>query len=283
VEASDLKMGAFDVAAAITEFLADSACQSLELPHMTAGQRKSAKLLIDQYAEIRCESFGFGPERQLHLFKKADAPSGKVSFISAVTADSQIPSAELQVRNTFIHIEDISADNRAVKSMPHGMFRQCILSETVDEPSVAEIAEFPTTPSSMGTDPDTESTVELTGPLLSSPTGRLVPFAAGDLVIVEDLVKAPAFNGKSAIVQGFDKAAGRYDIAIASPAGCQQAKIKEENLRVVLPCVLCAMRSGRYYFDWCQKGSTERLSRQPGGSGFATMAERAQNHRALCS
>merc|ERR1719424_2660549 len=60
----------------------------------------------------------------------------------------------------------------------------------------------------------------------------------GALVVVEGLEKCPAFNGRSAVVQGWDEATSRSNILLACPEGSQQAKIKEENMRVVLPCPL---------------------------------------------
>jgi hypothetical protein len=62
---------------------------------------------------------------------------------------------------------------------------------------------------------------------------QLVPLVPGALVVVEGLVKLPAFNGQSAIVQGWDESTGRYNIVVASADSCQQAKIKRENLRLV--------------------------------------------------
>merc|ERR1712139_454653 len=78
-------------------------------------------------------------------------------------------------------------------------------------------------------------------PMLSSTDDEAEPVAAltlspGALVVVEGLVKVPAFNGRSAVIQGFDEETGRYNILIASSSGCQQAKVREENLRVILPC-----------------------------------------------
>lgn len=40
---------------------------------MTTGQRKQVKRLIGEYPELTCESYGFGQERQLHLFKRQHA------------------------------------------------------------------------------------------------------------------------------------------------------------------------------------------------------------------
>mmetsp|Transcript_46047 Transcript_46047/g.121657 ORF Transcript_46047/g.121657 Transcript_46047/m.121657 type:complete len:344 (-) Transcript_46047:19-1050(-) len=61
-----------DVPALIAAFLADEASTELELPvSLTAEQRSQAKKLSQQHPELKCESYGFGEERRLHLFKKA--------------------------------------------------------------------------------------------------------------------------------------------------------------------------------------------------------------------
>lgn len=229
-------MVAFDIDTAIAEFLADPSRSSLNLAHMTTGQRKNVKKLVAQYPELHCESYGFGAERELHLFKKgADEGPQKLNATAVKSINSVVTNlepVELQVRNTFIHMESTPVDDRAVQSMPHGMFRQCILSEAAEKESAEDdatcIPEFPTTPSSVSSEPEMEPMIEQSSqPLL---------FGIGALVVVEGLMKCPHFNGRSAVVQGWDKATGRYDIVLASPTGCQQAKIKEENLRMVLPC-----------------------------------------------
>jgi len=249
-------MVAVDVHAVVAEFLANSVCSSLKLEHMTTGERKNVKKLVADYPELQCESFGFGPERQLHLFKKsvvkAEEPAATTAFVSPSSQGkldivdspgcstaasgnspmssptlSPLQSVELQVRNTFIHIESTPVDERAVQSMPHGMFRQCLL-EAAQAKLADEIPEFPSTPSSVSSEPDMEPMMDYAQQYLS--------LSIGSLVVVEGLVKLPAFNGRSAVVQGFDEATGRYDIVLASTSGSQQAKIKEENLRLVLPC-----------------------------------------------
>lgn len=83
---------AFDVEAAIAEFVADPSLTSLALPHMTTGQRKSAKKIAELHAELTCESFGFGQERQLHLSKKGSesrscADSSPVQLKNTVFGD----------------------------------------------------------------------------------------------------------------------------------------------------------------------------------------------------
>merc|ERR1711865_944057 len=62
------------------------------------------------------------------------------------------------------------------------------------------------------------------------------PLNAGALVVVEGLVKLPAYNGRSAVVEDWDETTGRYSVLIACPSGCQQAKVKAENLRKIMSC-----------------------------------------------
>lgn len=245
-------MVAFDVAETIAEFLADSERTTLELPHMTTGQRKSTKKLLEQYPQLRSESFGFGAERQLHIFKECaaevkqiDKPAimspdrsttgsltqGSSVGGSPVTNDGEVSlpvlHEELQVRNTFIHIEDAPIDERVVQSMPHGMFRQCILSERSKEAAAPVVSMPSSEPEAEPMVYDTDDEPDDIANLSLSP---------GALVVVEGLVKLPAFNGRSAVIQSFDEQTGRYNVLIASSGGCQQAKVKAENLRVILPC-----------------------------------------------
>lgn len=115
-EILDAEMASFDTEAAIAELLADDSRASLELPHMTTGQRKHARKLADLYPELKCESYGFGAERQLYIFKKslgAKAHStplkrvvdkAKAKIEAARNADeTQTQAARVvSVKNTFI-------------------------------------------------------------------------------------------------------------------------------------------------------------------------------------
>lgn len=293
-------MATCNVASAIAEFIVDVDRSSLELPHMTTGQRKSAKKLLENYPELRCESYGFGAERQLHLFKKGAASPQKmqdtskaqfetrcdlaplavtfkntfvddwfapetepieirstqhqnrsdsppIDFAAIVQMSKQQPHAlpasealsfadsPVKVRNTFVHFDSASADQRAVQSMPHGMFKQCMLEEA------REVATGYDTPTTLGYDSPRGSASEaeletVPCPLSQVHAGQHSTLSIGALVMVEGLVKAPAFNGRSAVVQGWDEATERYSILFASSDGCQQAKVKAEHLRVVLAC-----------------------------------------------
>merc|ERR1711972_1082942 len=124
-------------------------------------------------------------------------------------------AAIVHVRNTFIHLETAPTDERAVQSMPHGMFGQCLSAEKSHNDTNAYASD---------------------GKIMPPPGST---FSPGSLVVVEGLEKSPAFNGLSAVVQNWDEACGRYTIifgSAGSQGGCRQAKIKEGNLRLLLPC-----------------------------------------------
>jgi hypothetical protein len=288
-----------DIGEVIAEFLADIECSSLELPRMTPGQRKQTKSVLEQHPEIKCESFGFGKERQLHLFKKpngAECGSGSENRANEVMAaplssapvtplknslqcimegpvckidlsglngctnwqntvgdaspkncstiaPSSCPSdgspastfremlppwlgpppgLEIEVRNTFVHFDSTGNDTRAVRSMPHNMFRQCLLAEASCSHSekakavAGETCEIPNPPS-------------ILKPIESLGQDVLL---AGSEVTIHGLSKSPAFNGLKATVQFFDVETSRYNILLASPVGGHStAKVKRENLR----------------------------------------------------
>lgn len=91
----------FEAASALATFLANPVQMTLELPPMSAAQRREVKQLAAQYPELRCESYGFGAERQLHLFKPdAGAKVSLQSDTAPSPADAEQPS--VRVRNTFI-------------------------------------------------------------------------------------------------------------------------------------------------------------------------------------
>jgi len=96
-----------DLEATIAEFVRDEMRTSLELPRsLTAEQRKVARRLADQHPELKCESYGFGTERQLHLFKK-DVGRANASAGIGVIGQERPPNGggaqtAVRVKNTFI-------------------------------------------------------------------------------------------------------------------------------------------------------------------------------------
>jgi hypothetical protein len=138
------------------------------------------------------------------------------------------PLADIEVRNTFIHFEDVPADERVVQSMPHDMFRQCLLSEasavhTTSNPNVGKV-------------PDASSRPV---PLIKHDVSMLatgVVLSPGTQVVIDGLLKLPAFNGLRGTVQSLDEESGRYNILLSSPVGGHKtAKVKGDNLLVVSP------------------------------------------------
>jgi hypothetical protein len=296
-------MAACDASTMIAEFSADASQTCLEMPHMTTGQRKETKKLLEAYPELRCVSYGFGAERCLHLFKEShpaaeaeisrsmsplgistrikdafvdllddnifgDKPitlqswqehsdgtgldvdptvglaspkkMGVDSFDGPIQISAQEFSPELilpltaenlQVRNTFIHMCEAPADERVVQSMPHGMFKQCLLSEAAEAFGGTFFCDTPTSAGG-----DTPGLSDSDADVVVDHSGQSPPLKAGAHVLVEGLVKLPAYNGRSAVVENWDEVTGRYSVLISCPSGCQQAKVKAGNLRAIARC-----------------------------------------------
>eukprot|EP00928_Gymnodinium_smaydae_P029068 TRINITY_DN21997_c0_g1_i1.p1 TRINITY_DN21997_c0_g1~~TRINITY_DN21997_c0_g1_i1.p1 ORF type:complete len:388 (+),score=57.86 TRINITY_DN21997_c0_g1_i1:140-1165(+) len=292
--------GGYDVETSIAEFIADFERTSIELPHMTTGQRKHVKKVLADFPELTCESFGFGQDRRLHLFKAAQKPSTKSekreslgnddlkaetkvgsptqsTVASARSTDSptlaqllrtlDLPVApnEIQVRNTFIEVKDLSSDSRVVQSMPHGMFGRLLEDEfakdaraesekepqmepmllsTMNEDSFFDQLDL-VAPVNDITSLEPRSPVPIPALLYEKAPMSLTPslppppppahLAAGTEVVIEGLSKCPAFNGLRAVVQSLDESTGRYNLLVQSstaPGGQQWAKVRGENLRL---------------------------------------------------
>jgi len=74
----------FDLAIAISAFAEDVSRVSLELPlGLSAEQRKQAKALAAQHPGLKCESFGFGAERRMHVFRGSTGPKDRQVQCSA--------------------------------------------------------------------------------------------------------------------------------------------------------------------------------------------------------
>lgn len=82
-----------DLEALVAEFLVDESRATLEMPRMSASQRKQAKRLVEQHPGLRCESFGFGQDRQLHLFKEAGCGTAAAAAASSPSPKATAASA----------------------------------------------------------------------------------------------------------------------------------------------------------------------------------------------
>jgi len=126
--AAEPQEGAFDVADAVAAFVGDDSATSLELPRsLTAEQRKQAKRLVDQHKGLKCESFGFGAERQLHLFKLA----GQLGTV----AEDREPWSPVRVKNTFIDdfVENQDAEHLHFRSLPNRFGSNLMWDEKLQE------------------------------------------------------------------------------------------------------------------------------------------------------
>lgn len=295
--------GVVDLQAMMEEFRLDAERTSLELPKtLSADQRKEARRLADQFPELKCESYGYGEERRLHVFKRQEKLKVKNTFIDgwegeggssepiafrsmphnmpenllertlqrclggkqepiketsvAEASPTASVAAELpplpdgfQIRNTFIHIEDVPVVERVVQSMPHGMFRQMLEAELSSQDPAATGSTA--APAGYGAGAAPPVAAPPMGPPSAPPTAAAPAVIAsaedenaGDVlvpgteVIIQGLVKLPDFNGLTGVVQSLDPASGRYDVLLNCPAGqCgwRWVKVKRSNCRLCMP------------------------------------------------
>jgi hypothetical protein len=214
---------AFDVDKVITELLSNPNCASVQLPCLlSSAQRKQAKQIAEQYPQIKCESFGLGHDRQIHLFKRNECEGSAKKMLSEAKPLAEISTQHVSVKNTFIDDwieigESAPADTRIVQSMPHNMFTQCLSLEMSGDSFSS---------------PMPINDKDSAAPLDTLPENTM--FAVGTEVIIAGLVKAANFNGATAIVQSWDAATWRYNVLVASSGhnGEQWAKVKGDNLRL---------------------------------------------------
>lgn len=157
-----------DLEATIAEFVRDETRTSLELPRsLSADQRKVARRLADQHPELKCESYGFGTERQLHLFKKDVGRVGASAGIGVIGQERPPNGAQnaVRVKNTFIDDwvggdgeGDKDAEPFLCRSMPAApligsSLQQCLREGRMDLAPVVESSTRPVTteePTSVG-------------------------------------------------------------------------------------------------------------------------------------
>jgi hypothetical protein len=230
----------FDVEKAIASLLADPTRASLELPCSLNGEeRKNAKRIAQQYREIKCESFGLGEERRMHLFKNDVISAASPQRISAkkdplvddlIDSEGCMSPQRVSVKNTFIDdwIESTPTKERVVQSMPHNMFGQCLTAERSSRAASAVEGNDAAASTAAATEAVPTNSQNASGFLVEEQF-----FALGAEVVIDGLVKAPSFNGCCGMVHSWDAETSRYNVMLAAPtAGGQHwAKLKGENLR----------------------------------------------------
>lgn len=84
-----------ELVSAISEFVEDASRKALELPlGLSADQRKRAKALVEQHSGFKCESYGFGAERRIHIFRENGAPKDKHELPSRVVEEDHAENVE---------------------------------------------------------------------------------------------------------------------------------------------------------------------------------------------
>jgi len=241
-DAAGICNSSFDLQAVIAELLSDSGCYSVELPSgLTPAERKLAKSIADQYPELKCESYGFGPDRRCHLFKRSATTCIRLTN-TFIEGWSGIENDEEPVISRSMPAElDIIPTKARADSGCNGMIELPPLSPTAHDTACGPQCGLLPTAQDIDIDEISESTnaetmFEPTSPYsdvssLGVPPG-IFRFPVGTCVLIQGLVKFPAFNGQIGVVHALDEATGRYDVMLASPAaGRQWAKVKYENLR----------------------------------------------------
>jgi hypothetical protein len=110
---------AFSMEATIASFMGDASRCSMELPPMSPAQRKHAKAFLEHYPELSSESYGFGKDRKLHLFKRSSKDDSAPAGPSMRDVIAGGVGSAVNVKNTFI--DDWTAPEEeplALKTLP---------------------------------------------------------------------------------------------------------------------------------------------------------------------
>lgn len=169
-----------------------------------------------------------------------------------------------QLNNTFIHVEDVGpVDNRNIRSMP--LIPNC--ANTMGDASTriplapVEAAAGVSVSTCIASAPveanvsvvaaaADEHRMPATPPIMTPLASPPQCWAPGTEVVIEGLAKFPAFNGCRGVVRTLDLASGRYDIHLALPvAGHQRAKVKAENIRMVVSPLLPSYTPQLYAYN----------------------------------
>jgi len=237
----------FDLEAAIADLLCGAGAKSIELPScLTPDQRKQARLVADQHPELKCESYGFGADRRLHVFKRSATTCVRVknTFVDGWASDDtnsdksdpiifrSVPS-NLWERAQLCSVGTALRHSGANFELPPLCTKSCQDRPVHREDSSHSLDEA-STPSSLSLEEVTPLSTCVSEHPAFPPGNFDEVIALGTLVAIQGLVRAPAFNGRIGVVQSLDTKTSRYDVMLLSPTGGQQwTKVKFANLRPV--------------------------------------------------
>jgi len=148
-------------------------------------------------------------------------------------------SDHFQVRNTFIHVDSASADQRSVQTEPKD-FRQCLQEEVRAQNASAHFECL----NLQGLHRDQKQTQCEVSKEKMEREGEVKVLTPGEQVVIQGLTKIPAFNGQSGIVERLDEKTGRYSVRLTTggPGIPKFALVKADNLSLAphLPSLLSA-------------------------------------------
>jgi hypothetical protein len=242
---SNCQNSSFDIQAAIKLFVANDGCSSLEFPSsLTSAERRQAKLVAEQYPELKCESYGFDNDRRLYLFKRSATTYVRVknTFIDGLDANENNKDDEPFFYRTMPVLHDnndVSSSQSCNGKLELPPLSRKFLAGLDDVTPQSTHAATPrsshdaTSQSSSGCDtPDLiiRSDSYTSDVPMTAPPG-VFRYPVGSQVVIQGLVKLPTFNGLVGVVHSLDEETGRYDVLLACPSGGQQwTKVKYENL-----------------------------------------------------
>mmetsp|Transcript_37375 Transcript_37375/g.108051 ORF Transcript_37375/g.108051 Transcript_37375/m.108051 type:complete len:341 (+) Transcript_37375:47-1069(+) len=246
--------GLAELSASIAEFAADTSRSELELPRgMSAEERKQAKLIVDQHQGLKCESYGFGSERRLHVFK--DRVRVKNTFIDDWVANpTEAPhcrslppgiqlcgASSLRLRKReedCVALSPIAALSPVVEASPGGGGAAAARPSRTGADFSFGLPDMPEGAHFMAGPAQEPKVAALASPLAQA--SETSPLPVGTEVVVDGLSKLPAFNGQSGVVRAYDAETGRYTVVLDQPVAVgatmhRNAKVRIENLRGKMP------------------------------------------------
>lgn len=154
-----------DLECTIIDFLCDSSRADLKLPPMTSEQRKDVKTLLARYPDLVCESFGFGSDRTLHIFKNgASAKRVPAAVLASDKLGGRLGSGHLPsvggtccVKNTFIddwfvaEMNEVPGESICFRSMPPKLGERNVIRCNDQSTLASSLSVAPSSPRSSAT------------------------------------------------------------------------------------------------------------------------------------
>jgi hypothetical protein len=259
-----------DLEAALADLLHDSSRMSVELPPMSSEQRLQARKQVEQFAGLTCESYGFGEERKLHIFKKMQSECDKSSGSCAPEStakcdevnadlvsdgsvrcvmDGPVCKLDLTAVGANTDASTIAASSCASDGSPASTFREsepkflappgfdlCASRCAHSKQYRADPRVIQSMPHSMFSQHlrDEATARELEVDSFARSSEEIDSVVPGAQVIIYRLSRCAAFNGLTGTLQSVDEQSGLFTVVLSFPAhGQKTVKVKRQNFRLV--------------------------------------------------